>query len=85
VFPVPFSVSNIVLPLPKPPLTRGGEAEIQNLDESNRLYLLIQEFCKPDIYLFPVKLSNLQMGYLFEELVWKFNEQAIDVRQVSIP
>nr|WP_244141984.1 N-6 DNA methylase [aff. Roholtiella sp. LEGE 12411] len=30
----------------------------------------------PEINLSPAKLSNLQMGYLFEELVRKFNEQA---------
>jgi type I restriction enzyme M protein len=52
------------------------DTEIQKLDESNRLYLVIKEFCKPDIDLSPAKLSNLQMGYLFEELVRKFNEQA---------
>jgi type I restriction enzyme M protein len=52
------------------------DSEIQKLDESNRLYLVIKEFCKPDIDLSPTKLSNLQMGYLFEELVRKFNEQA---------
>ena len=52
------------------------DSEIQKLDESNRLYLIIKEFCKPDLDLSPAKLSNLQMGYLFEELVRKFNEQA---------
>lgn len=52
------------------------DSEIQKLDESNRLYLIIQEFCKSDLDLSPAKLSNLQMGYLFEELVRKFNEQA---------
>ncbi|MEA5536107.1 class I SAM-dependent DNA methyltransferase [Crocosphaera sp. XPORK-15E] len=52
------------------------ESEIQKLDESNRLYLIIKDFCKPEFDLSPSKLSNLQMGYLFEELVRKFNEQA---------
>jgi type I restriction enzyme M protein len=52
------------------------ESEIQKLDESNRLYLIIKEFCQPELNLSPAKLSNLQMGYLFEELVRKFNEQA---------
>ena len=52
------------------------DSEIQKLDESNRLFLIIQEFCKSDLDLSPAKLSNLQMGYLFEELVRKFNEQA---------
>lgn len=52
------------------------EAEIAKLDEANRLYLIIQEFCSANINLSPRAVSNLQMGYLFEELVRKFNEQA---------
>jgi type I restriction enzyme M protein len=52
------------------------ETEIAKLDEANRLYLVIKEFCSADIDLSPKRLSNLQMGYLFEELVRKFNEQA---------
>lgn len=50
--------------------------EIQKLDESNRLFLIIKEFCSSNLDLSPTRLSNLQMGYLFEELVRKFNEQA---------
>lgn len=52
------------------------DAEIAKLDEANRLFLIVKEFCSPDIDLSPKRLSNLQMGYLFEELVRKFNEQA---------
>lgn len=52
------------------------EAEIAKLDEANRLYLIIQEFCGASINLSPKHINNLQMGYLFEELVRKFNEQA---------
>ena len=52
------------------------ETEIAKLDEANRLFLIVKEFCSPDIDLSPETLSNLQMGYLFEELVRKFNEQA---------
>lgn len=52
------------------------ETEIAKLDEANRLYLIIQEFCAANIDLSPKAISNLQMGYLFEELVRKFNEQA---------
>jgi len=52
------------------------ETEIAKLDEANRLFLIIKEFCSPTIDLSPNTLSNLQMGYLFEELVRKFNEQA---------
>ncbi len=52
------------------------ETEIAKLDEANRLYLIMKEFCSADINLSPKAISNLQMGYLFEELVRKFNEQA---------
>jgi type I restriction enzyme M protein len=52
------------------------ETEIAKLDEANRLFLIIKEFCSADINLSPKAISNLQMGYLFEELVRKFNEQA---------
>ncbi|NHQ60868.1 SAM-dependent DNA methyltransferase [Chlorobium sp. BLA1] len=52
------------------------EKEIEKLDDSNRLFLIVKEFCSTEIDLSPAKLSNLQMGYLFEELVRKFNEQA---------
>lgn len=52
------------------------ENEIQKLDENNRLFLIIKEFCSPQIDLSPRRISNLQMGYVFEELVRRFNEQA---------
>lgn len=52
------------------------ENEIQKLDENNRLFLIIQEFCSPQIDLSPELLSAMDMGYVFEELVRKFNEQA---------
>ncbi len=52
------------------------ETEIAKLDEVNRLFLILKEFCSSDINLSPNAISNLQMGYLFEELVRKFNEQA---------
>lgn len=52
------------------------ETEIFKLEEANRLYLILQEFCSADIDLSPARVNNLQMGYLFEELVRKFNEQA---------
>ena len=52
------------------------ETEIAKLDEANRLFLIIREFCAAQIDLSPKAINNLQMGYLFEELVRKFNEQA---------
>lgn len=50
--------------------------EIQKLDEANRLFEVMKAINSPEVNLSPAKLSNLQMGYLFEELVRKFNEQA---------
>lgn len=56
------------------------EKEIEKLDSSNRLYSVLAQFqtdlIKNGIDLSPSSISNLQMGYLFEELVRKFNEQA---------
>jgi type I restriction enzyme M protein len=39
------------------------EAEIAKLDEANRLYLIIKEFCSSEINLSPKAINNLQMGY----------------------
>ncbi|MEB3311988.1 MAG: N-6 DNA methylase [Snowella sp.] len=52
------------------------DKEIDKLEESNRLYLIIKDFCSPDLDLSPTKLSNFDMGKVFEELIKKFNEQA---------
>ena len=50
------------------------EDEIQKLDAANRLYEVVQEFAKVDLH--PDRVGNLQMGYLFENLIRRFNEQA---------
>ena len=52
------------------------EAEIEKLDKSNRLFLIISEFADPQIKLHPVDLDNADMGDVFEELVRRFNEKA---------
>ena len=54
----------------------GFEAEIEKLDKANRLYLIIKAFADPRIDLHPDRVSNHDMGYVFEELVRRFNEQA---------
>ncbi|MCF8108647.1 MAG: type I restriction-modification system subunit M [Desulfohalobiaceae bacterium] len=54
----------------------GFESEIEKLDKSNRLYLIVKAFTDPKIKLHPDQISNHAMGYVFEELVRKFNEQA---------
>lgn len=50
------------------------EQEVEKLNKANRLYLIIKEFA--DIDLHPDKISNIEMGSVFEELIRKFNEQA---------
>jgi type I restriction enzyme M protein len=61
--------------------------QIQTLQESNRLYSLIQKYVSKDINLSPEPvtngagvvlqpgLSNRDMGYVFEELIRRFNEE----------
>jgi len=48
--------------------------QIEKLDASNRLFTIIKAMA--DIDLHPGRIDNLQMGYLFEHLVMRFNEQA---------
>lgn len=50
--------------------------QIEKLDSSNRLYAIVQAMADPTVDLHPDRISNLEMGYLFEHLVMKFNEQA---------
>jgi len=50
------------------------EQEIERLDNSNRLFVIVKEFS--NINLHPDEVDNMQMGRVFEELVRKFNEQA---------
>lgn len=56
------------------------EEEITKLEEANRLYMVVKEFVQTEdgkvVDLHPDRVSNIQMGYVFEELVRKFNEQA---------
>lgn len=52
------------------------EAEIAVLEEKNRLFAIITEFADPKIDLHPDRVSNLDMGYIFEHLIRRFNEQA---------
>jgi len=45
---------------------------IDKLDQGNLLYLVMEKF--RGINLHPEQVSNLEMGYIFEELIRKFNE-----------
>lgn len=50
----------------------GFEDHIAKLDKADRLYLLVSKFCTIDLH--PDKVSNIGMGYIFEELIRRFNE-----------
>ncbi|RUT87467.1 MULTISPECIES: class I SAM-dependent DNA methyltransferase [unclassified Mesorhizobium] len=48
--------------------------QIEKLDLSNRLFTIVKAMADLDLH--PQRIDNLQMGYLFEHLVMRFNEQA---------
>ena len=50
----------------------GFDAQITRLDRANLLYLVVSQFAEIDLH--PDKVSNLEMGYLYEELIRKFSE-----------
>lgn len=48
------------------------EEQIDKLDKSDRLFMIVSKFA--DIDLHPSKVSNIEMGYVFEELIRRFSE-----------
>jgi len=48
------------------------EKQIEKLDAENLLYLVTQKFTAVDLH--PKKVSNIEMGLMFEELIRKFAE-----------
>lgn len=48
--------------------------QIEKLDDSNRLFTVVKAMAGVDLH--PDRIDNLQMGYIFEHLVMRFNEQA---------
>jgi type I restriction enzyme M protein len=50
--------------------------EVNRLDEFDLLYKVVQRFTDPKIDLHPDSLTNHEMGYVFEELIRRFNEQS---------
>ena len=50
------------------------DQEITTLAEKNLLFIVIQEFTTPKADLHPDKISNLEMGYIFEEIIRRFSE-----------
>jgi len=50
----------------------GFEEHIAKLEAADRLFLVVSKFCEIDLH--PDKVSNIEMGYIFEELIRRFNE-----------
>lgn len=50
------------------------DREISKLANSDMLYLIIEEFNKPSSYLGAEKITAVDMGYIFEDLVRRFSE-----------
>lgn len=50
------------------------EEEIDKLEDSNRLLQIMQAVNRVDLH--PDRVPNLAMGYIFEDLIRRFNEQA---------
>ncbi|GAB6100631.1 class I SAM-dependent DNA methyltransferase [Halanaerocella petrolearia] len=50
------------------------EREIDRLDDANLLFKVMQKFAAIDLH--PDVMTNLEMGYVFEELIRKFSEQS---------
>lgn len=48
--------------------------QIDRLDKANLLYLIVSKFCEIDLH--PDQVTNLEMGYIFEELIRRFSEQS---------
>jgi len=50
------------------------ESDIDKMAENNLLYLVVQRFNEIDLH--PSVVSNIEMGYIFEELIRRFSEHA---------
>ena len=48
------------------------DTQIARMDKANILYMVISKFAEIDLH--PTVVSNLEMGYLYEELIRKFSE-----------
>jgi len=50
------------------------ESYLKRLVEGNMLYLVVKEFASPKGYLGPDKISAIDCGYIFEDLIRRFSE-----------
>lgn len=52
----------------------GFEQQIKKLDKANLLFMVVENFAEIDLH--PDAVTNLEMGYIFEELIRRFSEQS---------
>lgn len=50
------------------------DKEIEKMEASNRLYLVVSKFAEIDLH--PDRVDNITMGLVFEDLIRRFNESA---------
>jgi len=50
------------------------DKEIAKLDEHDRLFMVVSKFAEIDLH--PDRVSSIEMGYIFEDLIRRFNEAA---------
>ena len=50
------------------------DAEIKKLADNDKLFYIIQEFNTSKAYMGPDKITSVDMGYIFEDLIKKFSE-----------
>jgi type I restriction enzyme M protein len=46
--------------------------QVERLNRSKLLYLVLSKFCEIDLH--PEVVKNVEMGYLYEELIRRFSE-----------
>jgi type I restriction enzyme M protein len=49
--------------------------QLETLESSGITFSLIEKFCNPKLELSPSKISPMAMGYMFEDLIRRFNEK----------
>lgn len=52
----------------------GFDTHISRLANKGILYVVLQEYVTPKADMHPKKVTNLEMGYIFEEIIRKFSE-----------
>ena len=50
------------------------DTEIERMNDKNILYIVLKEFITEKADFHPDKISNLEMGYVFEEIIRRFSE-----------